>query len=240
MTAELAAPFSLRSFLFTARVAAALGVLLPLLWLRLKFTRGEIDRFIQARLCARRVLRLAGCQVSVTGAVGTDAGPVAMFVSNHASLADAAVLLAWMPADIRFVANHVFARYPLLGAAIRASSAHIVDRTSWRSRGECGRTMVTALREGQSLLVFPEGTTSPDGRLLPFRNGAFRAAVECAVPIVPIVLHRTRELLPPDSIWLHNVAMRIDILDPIHPEGHTRAAIADLKHRTIAAIEQAR
>jgi 1-acyl-sn-glycerol-3-phosphate acyltransferase len=159
-----------------------------------------------------------------------------MFVSNHTSLADAAVLLAVLPADVRFVANHVFADYPILGAAIRAASAHIVDRGSWRSRGECGRTMATALGAGQSLFVFPEGTTSTNGALLPFRNGAFRAAVQCAAPVVPVVLRGTRALLPPDTYRLQNAAVEIDLLAPIRPAGRAREAVADLKQQTIAAI----
>jgi 1-acyl-sn-glycerol-3-phosphate acyltransferase len=159
-----------------------------------------------------------------------------MFVSNHTSLADAAVLLAALPVDVRFVANHVFARYPLLGAAIRASSAHIVDRGSWRSRGECGRVMQTALAGGQSLLVFPEGTTSPDGRLLAFRSGAFRAAAACGAPVVPIVLRGTRDLFPPDTRWLHDAAVDVEILPPLQSSGTSRQAAAALKASAVAAI----
>jgi 1-acyl-sn-glycerol-3-phosphate acyltransferase len=228
-------PTPVRSFLFTVRVAVALTLLLPLLWLRLLITRGERTRFLLVRACARRVLQVAGCRVSLTTVSECESGPV-MFVANHASLADAAVLLAALPIEIRFVANHVFARYPVLGAAIRASSAHIVDRGSWRSRGECGRTMVTALREGQSLLVFPEGTTSADGRLLPFRNGAFKAAIECGTPVVPIVLRGTRKMFPPASLLLHDVMVHVDVLPPLHPAGGTREAVADLKTRAVEAI----
>ena len=229
---------SFRSALFTIRVATALGLLLPLLWLRLLITRDERRRFLLVRQCARHVLLASGCQIRLHIDSTLAPDTTAMYVANHSSLADAAVLLAAMPVEIRFVANHVFAQYPILGAAIRASSAHIVDRGSWRSRGECGRTMVTALREGQSLLVFPEGTTSPDGRMLPFRNGAFRAAVVCGVPVVPIVLHGTRQMCPPDSRWLRNVTVDIDVLAPLPPVAVTRQAIAELKTGAAAAISE--
>ena len=231
-------PPSLRSFLFTFRVVATLGLLLPTLWLRLLVTRDERRRFLLVRACARRVLLAAGCQIRVQVGSGFPSDMTVMYVANHSSLADAAVLLATMPVEIRFVANHVFAQYPILGAAIRASSAHIVDRGSWRSRGECGRTMVAALRARQSLLVFPEGTTSPDGRLLPFRNGAFRAAVACGVPVVPIVLRGTRQMFPPDSRWLRNVTVDVELLAPLQPAAPTRQAIAELKAGAAAAISE--
>ena len=104
-------------------------LLLPPLRLRLLLTRDERTAFRLVLQCARAVLRLAGCRVSVRHVERVPADGSVMFVSNHVSLADAAVLLAFMPFDLRFVSNHVFAQYPLLGAAIRAASAHIAART---------------------------------------------------------------------------------------------------------------
>ena len=161
-----------------------------------------------------------------------------MFVSNHVSLADAAVLLAFLPFDLRFVSNHVFAQYPLLGAAIRAASAHIVDRASWRSRAECGQVMTHALSTGRSLLVFPEGTTSDDGRLRPFRNGAFRAAARSGRPVVPVVIRGTRAMVPPDTYLLSNVAVTVELLPSLEARDASRDAVHELKARASAAIQE--
>lgn len=174
--------------------------------------------------------------VEHTGRVPTDV-PV-MFVSNHVSLADAAVLLAVLPFDIRFVANHVFATYPFLGAAIRAASAHIVDRDSWKSRAECGQTMTDRLSAGQSLLVFPEGGTSDDGRLRPFRRGAFRAAARTGRTIIPVVIQGTRDMLPSDTYLLANAPVSIDVLEPLIARDGSREGVADLTVRTAEAISR--
>ena len=213
-------------------------VLLPVLRLRLLLTRDERRAFRLVQQCARAVLRLAGCRVSVRRVEHVPTDGSVMFVSNHVSLADAAVLLAFMPFDLRFVSNHVFAQYPLLGAAIRAASAHIVDRASWRSRAECGQAMTAALSSGRSLLVFPEGTTSDDGRLRAFRSGAFRAAARSGRPVVPVVIRGTRAMFPPDTYLLSNVPITIELLPPIEARDASRDAVHELKARASAAIQE--
>ena len=219
-------------------MAFALALLLPPLRVRLLLTTDERTAFRLVQQCARTVLRLAGCHVLVRGVERVPTDGSVMFVANHVSLADAAVLLAFLPFDLRFVSNHVFAQYPLLGAAIRAASAHIVDRASWRSRAECGQAMTHALSIGRSLLVFPEGTTSDDGRLRAFRSGAFRAAARSGRPVVPIVIGGTRAMCPPDTYWLSNVAVTVELLPSLEARDASRDAVHELKARAAAAIEQ--
>lgn len=227
-----------RSILFTVRVVLVLALLLPPLWLRLRFVRGESEAFRLVRRCARRVLRAAGCRLELLGADRLPARTNVMFVCNHVSVADAAVLLAALPFDFRFVANHVYAGYPLLGAAIRGASASIVDRGSWRSRADSGKAMVEALANGQSLLVFPEGTTSDGGDLLPFRSGAFRASVQTGRPVVPIVLRGTREMMPAGRTLMANVPIRVEILQPLDPPPPTREGVSTLRDRAATAIRE--
>lgn len=227
-----------RSILFTSRVALGLALLLPPLRLSLLLTRDEQKAFARVQRCARAVLRFAGCRVRVTGVGNLPVNGHAMLVANHVSIADAAVLLAALPYDFRFVANHVFAEYPVLGAAIRSASANIVDRGSWRSRAESGRAMVSTLASGRSLLVFPEGTTADDGVMLPFRSGAFRAAARTARPVVPIAIHGTRQMFPSGGFWLSNVPIDIEILSPLAPRDATRDGVAELRDRTAAAIRE--
>ena len=152
---------------------------------------------------------------------------------NHV-ISPTAVLLATLPFDIRFVANHVFASPVARGRHLRAS-AHIVDRGSWRSRAECGETMTESLAAGQSLLVFPEGGTSDDGRLRPFRRGAFQAAARTGGTIVPIVI-RGRETCfhPTRTCWPTRAYQSIS-RSSIARDG-TREGVADLLTRTAAAI----
>lgn len=227
-----------RSIVFTLRVATACVCLLPALWLRLRVTRDQATAFALVRDATRAALRLGGVRVDVRDLHHLPSGTHAMIVSNHVSLADAAILLAALPLDCRFVANHVFAGYPLLGAAIRAASANIVDRGSWRSRADSAQAMVDGLASGQSLLVFPEGTTS-DGPMLRFRSGAFRAAAKTGRPVIPVALRGTREMLPNNTYRLANVPIEIVMLPAIEPTGSTREEVAALSDAVRAAIEQA-
>jgi 1-acyl-sn-glycerol-3-phosphate acyltransferase len=217
-------------------VALALALLLAPLWLRLLFTRDEGRAFRLVQQCARHVLRLSGVDVRVHHLEHMPADGHAVLVSNHVSIADAAVLLAALPFDFRFVANHVFAQYPILGAAIRGASAHIVDRGSWRGRADCGHAMVRWLGNGRSLLVFPEGTTADDGRMLPFRTGAFRAAARSGRPVVPIALRGTRELLPPNQLRLTKTTVDVELLPPLVARDATREGVLELRDRTAAKI----
>lgn len=224
------------SWLFTARVGLVLAALLPLLRVRLALTRDDGHAYRLVRDCARSVVKLTGVRVTVAHVDRVPSNVPVMFVSNHVSLADAAVLLAALPFDVRFVANHIFAKYPFLGAAIRAASAHIVDRDSWRSRAECGQTMTESLSAGQSLLVFPEGGTSDDGRLRPFRRGAFQAAARTGRTIVPVAIRGTRDMFPSGTYVLANAPVSIEMLAPLAAIDGSRQAVADLTVRTAEAI----
>lgn len=162
-----------------------------------------------------------------------------MLVSNHVSIADAAVLLGALPFDVRFVANHIYARYPILGPIIRGASANIVNRSSWRSRADSGQAMQDALASGRSLLVFPEGTTSGSGEMLPFRSGAFRAAARTGRPIVPIALTGTGELMPANSWLLAPASIAIEVLPSIAATDATREGISTLTEQATDAIRAA-
>ncbi len=221
------------------RVAVVLALLLPPLRLRLLFIRDEREAYQLVRRCATRVMRLSGIQVRVSHPERMPDEGASMVVSNHVSIADAAVLVAALPFDVRFVANHIFAQYPILGPIIRGASANIVNRSSWRSRGDSGQAMQAALAAGRSLLVFPEGTTSESDQMLPFRSGAFRAAARTGRPIVPIAVTGTRALMPANSWLLAPASVAIDVLQPIAATDATRDGISALTAEASEAIRTA-
>ena len=222
------------SKIYTAWIVLVLAVLLPPLWVALRLMpEGRRARAL-VRRCARLVVACTGCQVRLRGQELVAALPHAMFVSNHTSMADAVFLLAALPVDVQFIANHSSARYPILGLAIRRASYFIVDRGSWRGRAQCGQAMVAALKGGHSLLVFPEGTTA-DAGMLPFRIGAFRAAAHSGSTIVPIAITGTRMMFP-SSGWLSRARIDIEILPPLSTTGVTREAVAEVRDAAAAAV----
>ena len=225
------------SKIYTAWIVLVLAVLLPPLWVALRLMpEGRRARAL-VRRCARLVVACTGCQVRLRGQELVAALPHAMFVSNHTSMADAVFLLAALPVDVQFIANHSSARYPILGLAIRRASYFIVDRGSWRGRAQCGQAMVRALSSGHSLLVFPEGTTADAGGMLPFRSGAFRAAAQSGSAVVPIAITGTRTMFP-SSGWLSRARIDIEILPPLASMGNGREAVAALRDASVAAVAQ--
>lgn len=227
------------SIVFTARVAVVLALLLPPLRVRLLFVRDERDAYQLVRRCARRVVSLSGIRIAVSHPDRMPDEGASMLVSNHVSIADAAVLVAALPFDVRFVANHIYAQYPILGPIIRGASANIVNRGSWRSRADSGQAMQDALASGRSLLVFPEGTTSGSDHMLPFRSGAFRAAARTGCPIVPVAVTGTRALMPANSWLLSRAAIAIEVLQPIAAVDSTREGISALTAQAADAIRTA-
>lgn len=121
-------------------------------------------------------------------------------VANHESQADP-FLLSWLPWDMRWVAKEELFKPPLTGWAMRFCG----DIPLRRGKGDSIRMMLDecqrALEGGISVMMFPEGTRSKDGNLLPFKDGAFHLAIRAKVPVLPIAIAGTREMRPKGSKW---------------------------------------
>lgn len=219
--------------MFSLRALVVLALLLPPLYLMAALTASGEPADALLRRWARRVLQWGGCRVTVTGAEHLGPGTCALLVANHASFIDSVVLLAFVPARFKLVANHLVGTRPLIGLAVRKAGHLFVNRASAASRAACGRAMIDTLRSGTSLLVFPEGTRSLAG-LLPFRLGPFRVAVASGRPVVPIALDGTRQLMPRQLRLLSPSAITVTIL-PAVPVPASGSA-AELRDAATAAI----
>jgi 1-acyl-sn-glycerol-3-phosphate acyltransferase len=200
---------------FLLRVGVTLLVMLPPLWVAVHALSGQrLDAAVR-RWC-RLILALAGCPLSVEGLANLPRG-AAVFVANHASYLDVVTLLAALPMDFRFVAKRELLVSPLVGAFVRKLGHLTVDRVDL-SRSVSDAARATALlRAGTPLLFFPEGTFLRTRGLLPFRLGAFKAAVEAGCPIVPIGIRGTRDVLPADTSRPRRGALRVTVGTPLQP-----------------------
>ena len=210
-------------------MAVVLMVTMPAFWIVLLFLPAgpTADRVV--RLWSRVVLRASGCRVRLTGAEILQRADSMMIVSNHTSYIDSVVLMALLPAGCRFVADHGVLGWPLVGTAVRKARHLIVNRGSSASRLACGATMIETLRCGSSLVVYPEGTRGGPARVLPFRLGAFRAAVEAGRPVVPVSLAGTALILGHGRWVLRRGGIDVIIHPPLEPDGRDRAAMARLR-----------
>jgi len=221
------------TLLFAIYVGAVLLVTLPPLWLVVWLLPGAaVDRAVR-RWC-RAVLALAGCRLELEGRENLRA--TGILVANHSSYLDVVALLGALPMDVRFVAKRELDDSALLGTVIRKVGHLTVERFDLSRSVADAERVARALREGVPLLFFPEGTFSASPRLLPFRLGAFKAAVEAGCPVIPVTIRGTRDILPADRWVPRRGPITVAVGTPILPEGGGWRAIVRLRDLSRAAI----
>jgi len=189
-----------------------------------------------ARLSARNLARLCGVRVHVHGLEHL-AGPGPwIFAPNHQSNFDIAALLGYLPGQNRFIAKKELFAEPVLGTVLRTMGMIPVDRDNPLAAIE---RLNEAATEGSSLIIFPEGTRSRDGQLLPFKKGPFIAAIHLKLPIVPVICCGTSAVMPKGG-YLSIVPGDVDVYvePPIRTDDlgyDDRSALRDRVRAVIAA-----
>lgn len=170
------------------------GVGMHVLWVALRgtFDRSALDRRIQRE--SQTILDEAGVQLRVEGA--EHQAPGVIYMSNHQSNYDPMILAAAIP-GARMVGKAEVFRIPLFGKALRLAGFIPVDRKHRERAIESLQIAKQALQEGTSIWISPEGTRGK--ALLPFKKGGFITAIETGVPIVPVTLEGSYDLMPPGS-----------------------------------------
>jgi 1-acyl-sn-glycerol-3-phosphate acyltransferase len=163
-------------------------------------------------------VRAGGVRIRVEGLENIPQGESCIFVSNHVSNMDPPVLLPVIPGRTVVFLKQSLMKIPLLGTAMRMGKFVPVARGG--SREEAARSVAIAadaLRSGLNITVFPEGTRSPDGHMLPFKKGAFFLAAETLAPMVPIVIRGTAKMMPKGSLKLVPGEAVVRFLPAIRP-----------------------
>jgi fatty-acyl-CoA synthase len=225
-----------------ALYAVWLAVVLPLLllpaWLLVAVVPSRRFAFALSRFASRAGLRLAGCPLEAEGLPRLPLRGPLVLASNHASYADVAALLALLPTDFLFVAKREVLGYPLIGAFVRRCRHLTVDRWDALQSVADADLVARALRAGERVLFFPEGTFVAATGLRPFRLGAFAAAAAAGVPVLPLALRGTRHVLRGDWGLPRPGPISLWVGEPIEPEGTDMASLVRLRVRvadTIAA-----
>jgi fatty-acyl-CoA synthase len=206
---------------------------------------GEAGKFTNASL--KVLFFLIGCKVSVTGKEYMATPGAKIYTSNHTSYFDVVALMLGLGVPYRFVAKMEVTGMPFIGTFMRQMGHLSFDRSDAESRLRQAVEMEDFLRKGESVFVFPEGTFTRDAGVRQFQLGAFKAAVETGVPIIPVSLKGTREFLPDGAFLPRPSHVTITLSAPIFPRttgGNEGAEGADwhelirLRDRTRVAVAE--
>lgn len=156
-------------------------------------------------------------------------------VANHQSLLDI-VLLCRMPREMKWVGKEELFKIPWIGLMLRLTGDIAVRRGDSESGGEAVAKAKAYLKRGMSVMIFPEGTRSRDARLLPFKKGAFRLAIEAGVPVLPVVISGTAAGFPKGGAMVAACDAVANLLPPISTAGLTQADAGLLRDRVRAAF----
>ena len=174
-----------------------------------------------ARAWAATLLRLSFSPVQIVGEEKLKHHPVAVYASNHLSYMDTPVLFAKLPFQFRILAKQALWKIPFVGWYLERSGQVPIDSGSPRSAVAGLLRGVKALKAGMPLLLFPEGSRSPDGHLQTAASGCAFMAIRAGVPLIPLALIGTYELLPIHVYALRPRALMVVVGDPIPTEGLT-------------------
>lgn len=159
-------------------------------------------------------VRAAGVKVRVRGLERIPRG-VCLFAANHTSSVDAPAVVGAIPKRIAVLLKQSLFKWPIVGQAFSAAHFIPVKRGAHDSAVASVEKATEALRGGQSFLIYPEGTRSPDGRLQRFKKGAVVMAIKAGAPIVPMICTGAHKIMEKRSLVIHPGEVQVEFLDPI-------------------------
>jgi 1-acyl-sn-glycerol-3-phosphate acyltransferase len=193
-----------------------------------------------ARFWASVGLKVSGVSVRLEGTENIKSPPY-LLMANHQSALDISVLLAGLPLPFKFIAKRELFIIPFFGWAIKKAGYISIDRENPREALKAIEEAAQKIKDGMTVLVFPEGTRSPDKNLLPFMKGAFSLASRAAVPILPVAIRGTGSLQPSGSILSvpkRRGKVTICFGEPVQIEGRGTAHKAELAQEVRRTIER--
>jgi len=191
------------------------------------------------RMYSKIVLKLFGIGVDVKGAEHIQRGNSYVYVANHASLFDIPAAIHGIPDRIRIVYKKELERIPFFGWGLKWGSDYIaIDRGRGAEAAKSLQEAVEQIRRGKSVLLFAEGTRTKDGKLQPFKRGAFNLAVRAGVPVVPVTINGSYSILPKATVKVNPGTITLVIGPPIFVERDGKDEELKLMREVRSVIEK--
>src|SRR5258707_14361178 len=182
-------------------------------------------------------LRAAGVRIRTGGRERIPAG-ACLFVANHTSSADAPAVVGAIPRRVAILLKESLFKWPIAGQAFTLAGFIPVKRSETESAIASVEKATQSMRAGQSFLIYPEGTRSPDGRLQTFKKGAAVMAIKAKVPIVPVACSGAHRVMRKRSLRIYPGEILVEFLEPIDASNYSfeeRDALNDRAHDAMAA-----
>lgn len=220
------APYLAVSTLFFGSLTVVLAVV----------TNPRMTSFICGTIWSRLNGYLTPIRVKVTGRDNIDKTQSYVIVANHQSQYDIFVLYGWLGIDFKWVMKQELRKVPGIGIGCEKVGHIFIDRSNHEKAVASLAAAKEKIINGTSVIFFPEGTRSRDGSLGTFKKGAFKMALDLRLPILPITIVGTRDILPTDSVDLFPGCARMIIHKPIGIAGYTDDNLDELVDRARSVI----
>ncbi|HET9215444.1 MAG TPA: lysophospholipid acyltransferase family protein [Terriglobia bacterium] len=189
-----------------------------------------------ARWWARMVLAICRVRLTVSGHVEFRENTPCVFFANHQSHIDIPVVLAALPIPFRFAAKKELFRIPFLGWHLRRSGHIAVDRQNPHASVKSFRGATRKLSSGTSLVFFPEGATSLDGRIKSFKSGGFVLARQSQADVVALTIRGTRAVLKPRTYHVKGGPVEVTFGHPVSSTGYPLRELVTVIHEDITTV----
>lgn len=185
------------------------------------------------RLWGRILLFLSGSTVEIKGAENLLRGNPQILASNHQGAFDILALQAFVPIQFRWIAKKSLFKIPAIGWSMSLAGYIGIERARASSAYKSIEAAADKVKNGTSVLIFPEGTRSATGELLPFKRGSFLLAVKSGVPVIPVSIQGTKDIMKRGSILINPSQINVVVGKPISTEGMDEKVLMDEVRKAI-------
>jgi 1-acyl-sn-glycerol-3-phosphate acyltransferase len=202
------------------------------------FTRTGNPVHIVARIWSQSILMVSRVHVSVKGLSNIEPDKSYVYMANHQSNFDIPVLLGYLPVQFRWLAKAELFKIPVFGRAMLGAGYVKIDRFNRQSAFASINKAARRMKDGVSVMIFPEGTRSKDGSIRQFKKGGFVMAIKSGVPIIPVVIRGTWPIMAKSSLRINRGDVEMEIAKPIDTSGYSMETKEELMDRVRTVIRQ--